>query len=141
MMTKKQPTLLMALFPIAILISFLAVNVIIFDTVATEGPNQIALLLSAAVAGIISWRLNNTWEEIEFCMVKSISSAMGAMIILLVIGALSGTWLLSGIVPAMIYYPNHISFCRSFSLLNCFPCHRKFMVNSRHGRYRVIGNR
>lgn len=103
-MLKKQPTLFMALFPIAILISFLAINVIIFETVATEGPNQIALLLSAAVAGIISWRLNNTWEEIEFCMVKSISSAMGAMIILLVIGALSGTWLLSGIVPAMIYY-------------------------------------
>lgn len=103
-MIKKQPTLLMALFPIAILISFLAINVIIFDTVATEGPNQIALLLSAAIAGIISWRLNNTWEEIEFNMVKSISSAMGAMIILLVIGALSGTWLLSGIVPAMIYY-------------------------------------
>lgn len=104
MTIKKQPTLLMALFPIAILISFLAINVIIFDTVATEGPNQIALLLSAAIAGIISWRLNNTWEEIEFNMVKSISSAMGAMIILLVIGALSGTWLLSGIVPAMIYY-------------------------------------
>jgi len=104
MTIKKQPTLLMALFPIAILISFLAINVIVFDTVATEGPNQIALLLSAAIAGIISWRLNNTWEEIEFNMVKSISSAMGAMIILLVIGALSGTWLLSGIVPAMIYY-------------------------------------
>ncbi len=103
-MLKKQPTLFLALFPIAILISFLAMNVIIFETVATEGPNQIALLLSAAVAGIISWRLNNTWEEIEFNIVKSISSAMGAMIILLVIGALSGTWLLSGIVPAMIYY-------------------------------------
>ncbi len=103
-MIKKQPSLLMALFPIAILISFLAINVIIFKTVATEGPNQIALLLSAAVAGIISWRVNNSWEEIEFNMVKSISSAMGAMIILLVIGALSGTWLLSGIVPAMIYY-------------------------------------
>ena len=104
MLTKKQPTLLMAIFPIAILISLLAVNVIIFNSGATEGPNQIALLLAAAVAGIISWRLNNSWDEIEHSMVKSISSAMGAMIILLVIGALSGTWLLSGIVPAMIYY-------------------------------------
>jgi len=104
MMIKKQPSLFMALFPIVILITLLAINVIIFESGATEGPNQIALLLGAAVAGIISWRLNNTWEEIEFNMVKSISSAMGAMIILLVIGALSGTWLLSGIVPAMIYY-------------------------------------
>lgn len=103
-MIKKRPTLLMALFPIVILIALLAINVIIFESGATEGPNQIALLLGAAVAGIISWRLNNTWEEIEFNMVKSISSAMGAMMILLVIGALSGTWLLSGIVPAMIYY-------------------------------------
>lgn len=104
MSDKKQPSLLLALTPIAILIFLLSVNVLIFDSVATEGPNQIALLLAAGVAGIISWRLNYSWEEIEINMVRSISSAMGAMIILLVIGALSGTWLLSGIVPAMIYY-------------------------------------
>ncbi len=119
---KKRPTLLMALIPIAFLIFLLALNVIIFGSGATEGPNQIALLLASSVAGIISWRLNNTWDEIEHSMVKSISSAMGAMIILLVIGALSGTWLLSGIVPAMIYYGLKILNPTIFLFAACVVC-------------------
>jgi NhaC family Na+:H+ antiporter len=101
---KKQPILLLALIPILILISLLTVNVIILGSDAISGANQIALLLSAGVAGIISFRLGFNWKEIEHSIVKSISSAMGAMLILLTIGSLSGTWLLSGIVPSMIYY-------------------------------------
>jgi NhaC family Na+:H+ antiporter len=101
---KKQPTFLLALIPIAILICLLTINVIVLGSDAISGPNQIALLLSAGVAGIISFRLGYSWEEIESSIVKSISSAMAAMLILLAIGSLSGTWLLSGIVPAMIYY-------------------------------------
>ena len=101
---KKKPTLLHALIPIIVLIFLLAINVIVLGTDATSGPNQIGLLLAAAVAGIISIRLGYTWEEIQESMLRSINSAMGAMLILLMIGALSGTWLLSGVVPAMIYY-------------------------------------
>lgn len=101
---KKQPTFLLALIPIAILIFLLTINVVVLGSDAISGPNQIALLLSAGVAGIISFRLGYSWEEIESSIVKSISSAMAAMLILLAIGSLSGTWLLSGIVPAMIYY-------------------------------------
>ncbi|MDX1629550.1 MAG: Na+/H+ antiporter NhaC, partial [Fulvivirga sp.] len=54
--------------------------------------------------GILSLKLGFTWSELEDGIVKSISSAMAAILILLMIGALSGTWLISGIVPAMIYY-------------------------------------
>ena len=101
---KKRPTLLQAFIPIAVLIVFLTINVVVLGTDAITGANQIALLMAASVAGIISFRLGYSWEEIESSIIKSISSAMGAMLILLVIGSLSGTWLLSGIVPAMIYY-------------------------------------
>ena len=101
---KKVPTLLQALIPILFLIVLLTITVLVFKSDAIVGPNQIVLLLSAGVAGIISWRLGYTWKQINKSIVKSISSAMSAIIILLVIGSLSGTWLLSGIVPAMIYY-------------------------------------
>lgn len=102
--SKKPPTLFIALIPIAILISLLTINVIVLGSDAIAGANQIALLLAAGVAGIISFRLGYTWHEIEGSIVRSISSAMAAMLILLAIGSLSGTWLLSGIVPSMIYY-------------------------------------
>ena len=104
-LTKKQPTLLLALIPIAILILLLTINVVVLGNDAISGANQIALLLASGVAGIISFRLGYSWDEIEGSIVKSISSAMAAMLILLAIGSLSGTWLLSGIVPSMIYYP------------------------------------
>lgn len=103
-LTKKQPTLILALVPICVLITLLGINVYVLDDKAIGGPNQIALLLASGIAGVISFKLGYTWEEIEGSIVKSISSAMAAMLILLAIGSLSGTWLLSGIVPSMIYY-------------------------------------
>ena len=118
----KRPSLVQAFIPIAALIALLTINVLIFGTAATDGPNQIALLMAASVAGIISWRLGNSWEKIESSIVKSISSAMAAMLILLVIGSLSGTWLLSGIVPAMIYYGLKILNPTIFLFAACVVC-------------------
>lgn len=101
---KKQPSILQALIPILVLIALLTINVIVYGADAIGGANQMALLLAAGVAGVISFRLGYSWNEIETSIVRSISSAMAAILILLAIGSLSGTWLLSGIVPAMIYY-------------------------------------
>lgn len=122
MTDKKQPTLLLALIPIVVLIVLLSANVIVFSTDATSGPNQIALILGAAVAGIITWRLGYNWKELEESIVRSIGSAMGAMLILLVIGSLSGTWLISGIVPAMIYYGLKILNPTIFLFAACVVC-------------------
>lgn len=102
--TKKEPAIWQALVPIGVLVLLLSINVIIFGADATGGPNQVAMVLAAGVAAIFSIRLGYTWADVEHSIVKSISSAMAAILILMVIGALSGTWLLSGIVPAMIYY-------------------------------------
>jgi len=104
MTEKKQATLLQALIPILVLIALLTLNVVVFGSDAIGGANQIVLLLAAGVAGLVAWQLGYTYEEINDSIVRSISSAMAAIIILLTIGSLSGTWLLSGIVPAMIYY-------------------------------------
>lgn len=119
---KKNPTLLLAFVPILVLVVLLTGNVIFFGADATGGPNQIALIMASAVAGIISWRLGFSWQEIEHSIVKSISAAMGAMLILLVIGSLSGTWLISGIVPAMIFYGLKILNPTIFLFAACVVC-------------------
>lgn len=61
-------------------------------------------MFSAGVASLVAIRLGYSWKEIRTGMVQSISSAMASIIILMLIGSLAGTWLLSGVVPAMIYY-------------------------------------
>jgi NhaC family Na+:H+ antiporter len=100
----RTPTLFESLIPIIVLILLLTLNVFIFGDDATYGSNQLALLFAATVAALLSARQGNKWQDILEGIVKSISSAMAAILILLLIGALAGTWLISGIVPALIYY-------------------------------------
>jgi len=100
----KRPSLLQAFIPIIFLIILLSLNVIFFKDATLDGSNQIALLLAASVASIISIKLGVGWLKIRDKIVSTIGSAMPSILILLLIGALSGTWLLSGVVPALIYY-------------------------------------
>ncbi len=100
---KHKSSLLLALSPILILIGMLTLNVLLFeDTLA--GSNQIALLVAASIAGVITYRLGYSWDDIRERVVSTISSAMPSILILLLIGSLAGTWMISGVVPAMIYY-------------------------------------
>lgn len=102
---KKNPTLLEALIPIVVLIGFIVINVnYTFGDASLEGANQIALLLGGVAAGLIGWNLGFTWEQMLKGIAKSISSALPSILILLLIGSLAGTWLISGITPAMISY-------------------------------------
>lgn len=100
----KRPSLFQALLPIVVLMAMLALNVVFYGEDSSYGPNQIALLIAAAVAGLVGVSIGAGWRKIYDGIVESIGSAMGAIIILLLIGALAGTWLMSGIVPAMIYF-------------------------------------
>ncbi|MCL6260342.1 Na+/H+ antiporter NhaC [Aquiflexum sp. TKW24L] len=124
MVTKhKEPTVLEALFPIAFLIVLLVVNIWIFGTDALSGSNQMVLILSAAVAGLMAvYRLKYRWETLQDGIVKSISSAMSSILILLLIGALAGTWMLSGIVPAMIYFGLQVLNPTIFLIAACIVC-------------------
>jgi len=103
-MKTKSPSFILAFVPILFLIALLIFNVLIFEDDATGGPNQIALLISAMVAVIVANRLGFKWDELQKGIVSSINSALPAILILLLIGALAGTWMISGIVPTMIYY-------------------------------------
>jgi NhaC family Na+:H+ antiporter len=86
------------------LIALLTASVYFFGEDASYGPNQIALILSAGVAALFAMRLGFKWKEIEKGIVDGIALATGALLILLVVGSLIGTWILSGIVPGMIYW-------------------------------------
>lgn len=98
-----EPALWQALLPIFVLISLLSLNFWLFDD-TLAGANQIALLLTGALASVISKRLGFSWEQVHGRILKTISSAMPSMLILLLIGSLAGTWMISGVVPVMIYY-------------------------------------
>ena len=102
--TKKKPTLLQAFIPIICLILLLTFNVLYFGDDTLSGANQIALLLASSVAGIIAISQKVKYTKINAQVAKSIGSAMPAILILLLIGSLAGTWMLSGVVPMLIYY-------------------------------------
>ncbi len=122
MTERPQPSLLQSFIPIVFLILLLVVNVGIFGSEALGGSNQIVLILSAGVATIVAIRIGYKWDEIQKGIVKSISSAMASILILLMIGALAGTWMLSGIVPAMIYYGLQILNPTIFLVAACIVC-------------------
>jgi NhaC family Na+:H+ antiporter len=117
-----KPSLFQAFIPIIFLIVALFINVRIFGDASLDGSNQIILMLSAAVAALVAMKLGINWAEIRAGIVDSISSAMSSMIILLLIGTLAGTWLLSGIVPAMIYYGLQILNPTIFLVAACIVC-------------------
>lgn len=104
MESKPQPNLFHSFIPIIFLVVFLSLNVIIFRNDTLSGSNQIILILAATVAGIIAFRLKVSWIKIRDSITNSINTAMPSILILLIIGSLAGTWLISGIVPIMIYY-------------------------------------
>ncbi len=120
-MTKstKRPTLFLALLPVIFLTMLISINVFIFGDDSLSGSNQIVLILAAAVASIIAASLGFTWTQLSLGIVRSIGSAMAAILILLMIGSLAGTWLLGGIVPAMIYYGLQILNPTIFLLAAC----------------------
>ena len=118
----KKINIFWALSPIALLIALLSINVIVFSDDATSGANQIALIFSAMFAAVIALDFGFSWKDLQKGIVKSIGSAMGAIIILLIIGSLTGTWLIGGIVPAMIYYGIKIIDPSIFLFASCIVC-------------------
>lgn len=101
----KKPTLIQSLIPIIVLMILLSISVLmIWRDNSLGGANQMALLFSAAVAMLIGWRLNFSFSSMLKGVTGAINTALPAILILLLIGSLAGTWLISGIVPTMIYY-------------------------------------
>lgn len=100
----RKPSLFQSLIPLAILITLLTFNVKYFGDNTLAGANQIALIFAATAAGIIAVSLGHKWLDVRAKVVDSISSAMPSILILFLIGSLAGTWMISGVVPMLIYY-------------------------------------
>lgn len=101
---KKQLSLTEALIPMIFLITFLILAVYIFGDNASWGPNQIVLIFSSLVASVVGLKNGHKWSDMGAGVVKSISQAMPAIFILLAVGSLIGTWVMSGTVTTMIHY-------------------------------------
>ena len=93
-----------ALFPVFALVAMLAFNVFVFGDDALSGSNQFVLLLGGAVAAFVGFRNKVSYKVMIEEVAENIKSTAGAILILLMVGALAGTWLISGVIPAMIYY-------------------------------------
>ena len=95
----------LSFFPFIVLIVLITCCVAVFGNATLDGASQVSLLVASAVSvlvGHFSKRL--TWDDLEREITNKISSCTPAIIILLLIGAIGGTWMVSGIVPTMIYY-------------------------------------
>ena len=101
----KNLTIWEALIPVITLVAMLFYNVFyVFGDDALSGSNQFILLLGAAVAAIIGGFKKVKYKYMLEMVAENVKSTTGALLILLLVGALAGTWLISGIIPSMIYY-------------------------------------
>ncbi|OPJ55814.1 Na+/H+ antiporter NhaC [Alkalithermobacter paradoxus] len=99
MRNKRELTLPIALIPILSLVLFLSIAVFKY-----EASPHIPLIGASVVASLLAIYLGYTWNEIEEGILKSLNMGMQAMLILMIIGTIIGTWILSGVVPTMIFY-------------------------------------
>lgn len=118
-----KPSLALALSPVAFLVALLMLNVYSFGDGATGGPNQMALFGAALFAALLGrFVLKMEYEALEKEAIEAITLAMKANLILLVVGALIGLWILSGIVPTLIYYGVLLINPSVFLLVACVSC-------------------
>ncbi len=101
--TNKELSLTEALIPVFALVCLLSYNVYVFGDDALSGSNQFVLLLGAAVAAIVGFLNKVPYERMISEIGSNLKSTTGAILILLFVGALTGTWLVSGIIPTLIY--------------------------------------
>jgi NhaC family Na+:H+ antiporter len=95
----RAPTLLDAVLPVVVLIVLIALTIVVFGISATDGPLQVALLLSAAFAALMAMKNGYRANDVGEAAVAGVASAMSAIFILLAVGALIGTWNMAGTIP------------------------------------------
>lgn len=101
----KTPSPILSLVPLAVLVGLLFVTISIWGSDALSGASQVVLLFSTAVCCLIGMLFCKvSWKAFEIAIVNNITGVATALIILLIIGALSSSWMISGVVPTLIYY-------------------------------------
>ena len=120
---KKRPSAVLSLMPIVVLVAMLTATIKAFGSDSLGGASQITLLTVSALCVLIGmWRLNVPWASFEKAITKNVASVSSALIILLLIGALSGAWMVSGVVPTLVYYGVQAIHPDIFLASSCLIC-------------------
>ena len=120
---KREVSVWMSLIPIAVLVSMLTLVIKVFGSDAIEGGSQISLLVASSVAALISVVVCRCkWTTLEKAITENIKTSASAIIILLLIGAVASTWMLSGVVPTLMYYGLQIIHPRVFLAVAAIIC-------------------
>ena len=113
----------MSLIPLAVLVMFLALTIKLFGADAIAGGSQLSLLTASAVCTAMAILIyGRKWVDLEQSILQNMRSATPALIILLLIGAIAGTWMASGIIPTLIYYGLKILHPSIFLPASCIKC-------------------
>ncbi len=100
-----QPiSLTLALTPLVLLVILLGINVFYFGDASLDGSNQFILLIGGFLAALVGFYQKVSYEDMMDAVSSNLKSTSGSLLILLMVGALSGSWLISGIIPSMIFY-------------------------------------
>ena len=119
----ERPSWIVSLIPFIVLIATLGLVIKVFGTSALDGASQVALIFGAAVTVAISLIFYKIpWKVFEEAILDNITAVGTSIIILLMIGAVSGSWMISGVVPSMIYYGMKVIFPEIFLFASCVIC-------------------
>lgn len=120
---KKIGKTLIALIPVVVLVILLALDISLFGSDAINGASQVSLLVATGICVWLSmWLYKTPWASFEEAIRSNVGDVTSAIVILLLIGALSGTWTVSGVVPTFIYYGLKIISPKIFLLSACVIC-------------------
>ena len=143
-----QPlTLTEAIIPVGSLIALVALSYFLFGDAGAVGPNQVALAVATMLAVFIGWRRGHSLESLGKAATESVATGIGAIFILFAVGALIGTWAMSGTLVAMVYYGLQLLSPNYFYVTACAICgsrlgqHRQLVDGRRHDRRRLHGHR
>lgn len=101
---RPQLSLVEAIIPVASLVLLVGLSYYLFEDEGANGPNQVGMVVATMIAVFLAWWRGYTLHELSDAAIASVSSGMGAIFILFAVGALIGTWAMSGTLVAMVYY-------------------------------------
>ena len=120
---KHTPSLLLSCVPLVVLVALVGSVVSVFGQDSLSGASQVALLMASFLCNSIGlWGKWMTWDDFEKALSEKVSGVSSALFILLFIGALGGAWMLSGVVPTLIYYGLEFLSPRWLLVASCLMC-------------------
>lgn len=116
----EKPSAIVSLMPFIVLVAALSMVIYVFGADALSGASQVALIFSAGVTVVLAMILYKTpWKIFEDAILDNITSVGTSIVILLLIGAVAGSWMVSGVVPTLIHYGMKVIFPEIFLFASC----------------------